>query len=98
MSTDELVNLWGLSPPETAPKRWKGVKSPIDAIHLTMRRFGWKARTATKWELDSGGEVDLEFTPPKLFGQMRRETAQRYHHRVAAKSVGIESAEEAKPA
>ena len=98
LSTDELKNLWGLSPPEKAPKKWEGLKSALDAIHLTMHRFGWKARTATKWEPDTGGEIDLELTPPKLFGQMLRETVQRYHQRVAAKSAGIENEDEAKPA
>ena len=70
---EELRALWNKTPPRRAPERWRDIKGPLDALHLTMKRLKWQPCGPFEWTLDCGGKVNLEQTPPSLVKHFLKE-------------------------
>ncbi len=72
------------------PTTWSGVKGPLGAAHLSMKRIGWRFKTPFTVESESGTELALTAISPALL-QYHLVTAWKIKlGRTASRAVGID--------
>ena len=88
LPTEFLRKCWLQAAATRSPKlKWRSVKNPLDAVHVSLGRIGWRALSPFEFETDKGCRIDLQDTPPKFLQLIAKQAVQREHERAAAKSV-----------
>jgi len=72
------------------PKTWGGSRGAVDAVHLSLRRFGWSWTSPVHFTDDRGVTIPLKDTNPKLLAKSFQESIQRFWERKFAKSLGVD--------
>ena len=91
MNVKQLCRIWWDVFGRYPIVKWSSTLGPVQRMHVSLHRIGWRAHSPVAWTDDRGECIELLFNSPSMVARLLQDGVQRQHERdLAARWEGFQ--------